>query len=434
MKLSRMVGLLAGVVGSRFIGAGLGFLSQVVLARILPVADVGVVLLAMSAAAFASLLCIGGYAMLAMTQLPKLATHGRDSLLRAFHRVVLTDAVYVCVVLAVLTYAASYFFNLSHGQNLALLFGMLCAPASALMRYNSSIASSERWFKLAYVPDLLLRPALFLLLLLIAWGSGFDLHMTSVIVMFVAGTFAITIGQAVVLGHRGLGLGDFGRTRAMLVRPLRSRAVALTIVSMVALAFADIVTLVAGLVLPEADVAVVGITMRLAAIAGFVLQAGQMFVLPDFTQALVRRDNKLANVLLLRINLTTLLVVGAGLVAAIVLGRFALSIFGADYVRGAGLLVLFMVGQSIRALGGMNQHILSINGHQLRTAGACVVALAILVCMAVLLCKSWGIIGLGYAVVAAEVAWLLALAAQAQKLCGRRGDLLWLARHHVPKS
>ena len=40
-----------------------------------------------------------------------------------------------------------------------------------------------------------------------------------------------------------------------------------------------------------------------------------------------------------------------------------------------------------------------------------------------------GLLGIGYAVIAAELGWMLILAYQANVLCGRRADLLWLARH-----
>jgi O-antigen/teichoic acid export membrane protein len=186
------------------------------------------------------------------------------------------------------------------------------------------------------------------------------------------------------------------------------------------------VILVSGFVLPERDVAVVGIAMRLAAIAGFVLQAGQMLVVTDFTQALVRREEVEALSLLKRINYTTIAIALAGLLGTLVLGDFVLGLFGEVYRQGKWLLVLFMIGQSLRAMGGMNQQILSINGFQLRTAGVCVLTLLMLVGLSVVLCRILGPIGIGYAVVGAEIMWLIALALQAQKLCGRRGDLFWV--------
>ena len=69
-----------------------------------------------------------------------------------------------------------------------------------------------------------------------------------------------------------------------------------------------------------------------------------------------------------------------------------MGLFGEVYREGKWLLVLFMIGQSLRAMGGMNQQILSINGYQLRTAGVCVMTLLVLVGSSVVLTsKSQGI-------------------------------------------
>ena len=142
----------------------------------------------------------------------------------------------------------------------------------------------------------------------------------------------------------------------------------------------------------------------------------------------------ISNALLWKMTGMTLAVVGAGLVATILLGERVLHIFGSEYGEGAWLLVLFMIGQSIRALGGMNQNLLSIHGKQLRTAWACVLALLVLVVLTVILSRLIGRDGIGYAVIAAECVWLLGLATQANLLIGRRGDLLWLAMNDRRKA
>jgi O-antigen/teichoic acid export membrane protein len=429
VKLSHMIGKLVGVVGSRFLGAGLGFVSQFVLARLLPVEDVGVVFLAMSAAAFISLALIGGYAMLALTQVPRLIELGKPRLLNRFHQSALWDAGVMFLLSTIVVALAVWVGGLSHGQNLALIFGLLSAPVSGLLRYNSVVANSLRRFELSYVPDFLVRPILLLAGLLVPWGLGVPFGVVAVLILFVGIVYVVGLGQATMLGSKNLLTAGIVKPRRRFAAALRGKVLSLTIVSAVALAFADFVTLMAGLILPEHDVAIVGVTVRLAAIAGFVLQAGQQFILPDLTQALVRRDDRLANSLLMKINLTTLAVVAAALLGAILLGRHVLSFFGPDYVVGATLLTLFIVAQAVRGLGGMNQHLLSLNGKQLRTAGACLLALLIFVCLSVLLCRTQGFVGMGYAVVTSELAWQLALAAQAQRLTGRRGDLLWLAQN-----
>ena len=142
----------------------------------------------------------------------------------------------------------------------------------------------------------------------------------------------------------------------------------------------------------------------------------------------MKGDEASVHALLKRVTGITVAVVVGGLIGSIVFGKFVLGLFGAEYQLGATLLVLFMVGQSLRALGGMNQQILSINGYQMRTAGSCLLALIVFICLAIVLCKQFGSIGLGYAVIISEITWLLALASQASSLCGRRGDLLWLLK------
>jgi O-antigen/teichoic acid export membrane protein len=304
----------------------------------------------------------------------------------------------------------------------------LCAPASAVIRFNSSVATAERRYHLAYVPDFIIRPLMFLLFLTVVFLLSYKIEAVYVVVAFTVFAYIAAVGQARALGKNALSWRHLKWPRPLYGRRMRSKAVALTLVSATMLAIADIVTLIAGFLLPADDVAIVGITVRLAAIAGFVLQAGQMLVLTDFTQALIAKNKPMVRQLLMRINLMTLLIVGGSLLGGILLGEFVLSYFGEVYRQGAWLLVMFLIAQSIRAAGGMNQHILSINGFQVRMAGMCVLTLSILICLSVLLCRKYGYFGMGFALIGFEMAWLVLLARQAQSLCGQRGDLLWLAQ------
>ena len=77
----------------------------------------------------------------------------------------------------------------------------------------------------------------------------------------------------------------------------------MVLIAAVAMSFADIVTLIGGVFLPAQDVAQLGIAIRLAALAGFVTQVTQNFVLPDLSAAIVRGDRTASRALILRINL-----------------------------------------------------------------------------------------------------------------------------------
>jgi O-antigen/teichoic acid export membrane protein len=434
MNLTHMVSRIMGIVGVRFAGAGIGFLTQLIMARIMPASDVGIVFMGMSAAAFVSLAAGGGYSMLALTQLPKLALFERLSLLRAFHHLVLVDSLVMTLVCCLAIFVADRLMGFTGGQTIALLFGCLCAPSAGSVRYYSAIATSNRRFNVAFIPDFVVRPGILLAFVLLSFLVGHKPGIVEVLIVFTLASWSMAAVLAYQLRDVGVSLRGFSFPRGKFANLLRSRAFALTLVAATLLAIADIVTLLAGFLLPAADVAVIGITMRLAALVAYVIQASQQFVMPDFTQAIVKGDDATADTLVMRMNVMTLLLIGAALLGTFVLGEWVLGFFGSEYVRGANVLVLFLVAQAVRALSGMNQHLLSIKGYQMRTAGACLTALLVLVLSAIMLTRAFGLEAMAYALLLAELTWLVLLAVQAQSLCGRRADLFWMLRKRLAKA
>lgn len=426
MKLSRMLGMMVGLVGMRFAGAGLNLVSQIVFTHIFVPADVGIIMLCMSTAAFISLFATVGYPWLALTQLPRLQSLNLKSAWQKFHGAFLHDSAIATAAIYVLVFLATLFLPISAGAKLALLFGCLSAPASMLLRYDSAVANSIRKFTLSYAPDFIFRPALLLAYIVFTYVMGWNMSVQHAMLAFVAVLYLVGIGQAIILGANGVLPRHWAASRASFTKGLRARAMPLTLVAAVATSFSDIVTMVGGLLLPSPDVALLAVAIRLAAIAGFIIQVAQQFVLPDLSEALTLQKTEIAHHLLTRLNVMTLAIIIAGLIGSFGLGPFALGLFGQHYVGAQSLLVAFMVGQSIRAFGGMNQQLLSIAGYQSKTVIACVVALVMLVCGSVLLVPRFGLLGIGFAVISAELSWSLMLASQAKRLTGRRGDIFWL--------
>ena len=426
MTITRMLQLLAGSLGLRVIGAGLGFATQLVLARSFSQADVGVIFLAMSLAAIFSMMAAVGYPLLALTQLPRFFALDLHRLVRAFHGTFLRDLSLGLTLVAAITLVCLFVVPLSEGARLAVLFGALSAFPSAFVRYNSVLANGMRLYQWAYVPDFVVRPSLFLLYVFVALLLHIGLYLPLVLGAYVGSNVIVALIQGFVVRAKGISLQDWTMTRPALTRALRSRSMALAVVGAVTVMFADIVTMLGGWFLPHEQLAVLGLAVRLAAIAGFVVQAAQQFILPDLTEAIAKGESAKADDLLLRLNLLTVLTLGCGLVFAVVFGGMLLSLFGASYAQGHVLLVLFLLGQSIRALSGMNQNLISIAGKQLRSAMACLVGLVIFAASWALLQSTFGLNAAGYAVIIAEVCWALTLAAQAQSIMGRRGDLFWL--------
>lgn len=429
MTLAKMLQLALGSVGSRLAGAGISLITQLILTRNFPASDVGIIFLAMSMAAIFSLIASAGYPSLSLTQLPRFQALGLTRLIAAFHGAFLRDFATVSFALIVVVIGVVMLAPIDMGLRTALIFGCLSAMPSAILRYNGSLANTLRRYTLAFLPDFIFRPGLFFLYVAGTFLLGFHLSLVHVLWAFIASNVIVAVVQAIIMRHDGLKLEQWWQVNPRLTAALRGRVLALSIVATVTTLFSDVVTLIGGFMLPHEQVALLGLTIRLASLAGFIIQSSQQFVLSDLTHALTIHDTKTANTILYRMNVMTIGTVVASLIAAVLLGRYFLSFFGPVYAEGHWLLVLFIVGQAVRAISGMNQHMLSIGGHQVRSAMACLFGVLVLV-LSWILFQSWfGVLGVGCAVIAAELAWALMVGSQAQQLTGRRGDMFWLLRH-----
>lgn len=427
MPLWRTILTVLNLAGMRFGGALIGLVTQVLLTHLLSEPDVGVVLMAMSASSIISLAGTLGYPALALTSTARYLALGRHGLFATFKAVMMRDTAVAGTVVTVLALAAAAFAGLSDPLRIALFFGCLAAPFAATLRMNSALANSWRRFTLSYAPDFLFRPGIFMLYLVFHWLTSGSLSRGDVLWSFVVVIAAVALGQSLLLGRQGV-LPPFAAVDHRLAAPLRRRAVALALVFAVTSAFGDLVTLLGGLFLPAEEVAVLGLTVRLAALAGFITQAAQQMALPDLALVMAKRPRAEVNRLLLRVSLIAVAAILACVAGALLFGGLLLRVFGSHYVSGHLALVLFMVSQAFRAASGLNQHLLSITGFQAKTAGACVFSVAVLVAGTGLLAPAWGVNGIAAAVVVADAVWALLLAVQAHRHAGYRGDIVGLLR------
>ncbi len=428
MTLGSLMKLVVGVVGARFLGAFIGLASQIAFTRFFSPAEVGLILLGMSVTSLVSLVVSGGYPALAFTKLPQLKALNRLPTLLAVHGAFLRTTIFLWAVVCLVSALAAATGKLPSGFGPALFFGCVAALPSSAIRYNSAVANSNSRFGLSYLPDFIVRPLLLLLYIVAAKGAGFELSVAHVLWAFVTMILVIALYQMFALGNTSVGVSNWFDARPRLTRALTKPAMATLVVAVVATAYADLVTMIGGLLLPPADVALIGVSIRLAAIAAFVIQATQQFILPGMTAALAARDQARADAMMLRMNAISLGMMVLGLAATFIVGKLVLAVFGPEYVAAFWLLVLFMVSQAIRALGGMNQHLLALAGKQLYSATACLTSLTILAATSVILTRLYGVMGLGMAVVLAELSWAIHLASLSRRLTGRRGDLLWLLK------
>ncbi len=429
--MKRILMAVVGLMGARLAGAGFGFLSQLVLARTFMPHDVGMAFLAMSVTAFVSLLATGGYHTIALTYLARFRAFGREGLVQAFLWAARRDMA-VLIVLFLVAAPLTFLLPLEDGVAKAVLYGVLAAIPLAMIRLNNSAANAQKRFALSYVPDFVVRPGLLLVFLGVLVALGLNSNIDYVLIAMVVIAVVVAAGQAVLMGRDNA----FARATSDQMRDLRPfyrrRAAAMLMVTVVAGATADLVVLVGGVFLPPSQVAVLGVAVRVAALVGFFSSASQHFVLRDLVSAMSSMSRTESDALLWRTNVVGLGTMVATTLMAIAFGPFVLALFGPDYVQGYWPLVIFLIGQSVRVMGGMNGHLLALGGHQVRSAALCVVAVVLLVGLSAILTPLWGLVGIALAMLVAELVWAIGLGWLTQQLVGRRGDIFQgLAAHRL---
>lgn len=424
MTMWRILSLASSLMGARLAGAGLGFAVQLALARTLAPKAVGTVMLGMSLAAFFSLIVTAGYPALGVTTAARYQSLGRGRLASAYFGTALRDTALIAAFGLALLAATLWLQPMAPYLREAAIFGAFAAMPHALMRLNNIAANSLRRFSLSFVPDFVARPAL--LLVTIALMIAYSGHTDSwhVLVAFTGVNLGVAAIQAVLLGRQGALAGLSATVRGKMGPILRKRAVPLVLVALVSVAYSDLVTLLAALFLPPAEVAIVGVAIKVATLAGFVTHALQQFVLRDLTAAMARGAAGEVRSLLWQTNVTSLGLMLAAVAVAVLGGDLLLQVFGESYRAGHWALVLFMVSQLMRAGGGMNMHLLSLRGEQAQTAFMCFLSIVVLVAVSAIAVPRLGLVGIAVAVAVADTFWAIALAALVRRDSGKGGDIL----------
>ncbi len=407
-------------MGARLAGAGFGFLSQLMLARAFPPYEVGIAFLAISITTFVSLLITGGYHTIGLTYLARFQAFGRSSLITAFLSAARRDMM-VLAIIAIVASSLFLFAPADKGVVAASFWGTLAAVPLAAIRLNNSAANAQRRFALSYAPDFVFRPGLLLVWLGGLWLFGATQSAMPVLWALPVIALVVAFGQAVLLGADNA--WKPAAPRVDMRKFYRSRAVAMLAVTIVSGATADVVVMIGGLFLVPEDVAVLGVAIRVAALVGFFALASQQFVLRDLVSALSGGQRDSVDRVLRRTNFSSIAIMAASLLVVLVIGPWILALFGPHYADAYWPLLVFLLAQSVRVLGGMNAQLLALGGHQLRSAMLCVMALLVLLLGAAALAPVWGIMGIALATLAAELFWAIGLGFLAHKLEGRRGDL-----------
>jgi O-antigen/teichoic acid export membrane protein len=329
---------------ARLVGAGMGFLVQMLLAKMFAPVELGEFFFALSIATIAAVFATMGYPSLAGRMASRRAYAG--SKLDDFLKTALVQTFFVALGVSLVLLAG---FSVA-GFSLSALFLIAAIPCLALGPLMASALNLSRRNLAAFLPDLFFRPAMMLSFLGISLAAGLGWGLASVSGTYLAVAIAIVLVQTSALA--GTLRPAVCVNRRSVLSAWRRSALPLAFVTVFTSFYPDISIVAAGFFLSSSDLAVFAIAMKISYLVGFANQISQQVAIPEMAGALTRRDAPGLRRAYLRASVFPGTVTAMALIGCQFFGQQILAFFGPEYVTGHSALMLLLGAQLARTLVG----------------------------------------------------------------------------------
>jgi O-antigen/teichoic acid export membrane protein len=431
MRIRQAFNAAAALVGTRLLGAGAGFLAQLVLARALPPSQVVEFFVATSAAAVLGLLATQGYP--ALVQRFSTRYCGSAVLWPAFFRhVQISGLAAAGLITALLVSYSALIPGLSGDTRRILMSTAALMPASFMFSIYPAFANAQSRFALALVPELMLRPMGLLCIAALIFLFGFDWNASHVVVGFAIISTALGAVQYLLLAPSLPTMTV--RARPRLRRIWAGEATPALAATVFILLFGDLVVLAAAPWMATTETAAFTIAVKLAMLAAFIVQVSHQVALPEISAALKAGDTVRVRTALHQATLLPTMAMFAGVIAAAIFGGYFLQLYGAEYARASLGLVLLLAAMLVRAVMGPGSEMLVLAGAQKSNAAACTASIGVLLVSNALLVPMWGLEGGCIAVILCICFWTVTTAVLLKRNCGLRCDLLFALGEKTPPA
>jgi O-antigen/teichoic acid export membrane protein len=400
----------AGAFLIRGLAAIAGLSMNVLLARVLPVSEYGVISLGMSwLSIVATLACFGTdtVSVRYIAEANARGDHGQIAAVMQWGRnLTLSLGTGIGLVSCGLIYAM--FSDYSGNQLLSLSIIVMATPLLALALNRASVLRGVKQVVFAASVEMLLKPVSILLLVaIVAWLSAWSPNVISVAI-------------AVLLAHVAMTWAGVNATHALaatqgMPAPRSQKIEWLTVAKPIALMsvmgvlIGNLDTVLVGYFVSSGSAGIYRASSQLANLVSFGLVASNGIMAPVIAEYYSSgKQVELHKTLRFSVALVAFIGVGGALFMAIA-GPFALHLFGAEYTAGYHALLILLAAQAINALCGPTGIMMSMTGHQAQAARIFVISALISVVLNILLIPLYGIIGAAIANAIGVAIWNISI-------------------------
>ncbi|WP_419914678.1 lipopolysaccharide biosynthesis protein [Hoeflea sp.] len=349
----------------RVVSAGIAFLSQIFLARLMGQFEYGIfVFVWVMAIIVGNLSCFGFHTAL-IRFVPQYRAHDEIAKVRGITLTARLFSIASASFVALLGIAFVYSFGeiLPAYYLTPLVIGAFLLPMIALGDIMDGTARANSWIVQALTPTYLARPLLIPITMLAAVLLGYEASAETALISALIATYASTIGQLTILGWRLRRRFEAGPKTIEFGYWIR---IALPIFLVEGFYYlltnADVVMV--GLFLPPEQVATYYAAAKSMALVHFVFFAVKAGMAPRFS-ALVAEDDstELGRVATVAAYWTFWPTIAVGGIV-LALGPFLLSLFGPDFQAGYPVMFILFAGVAAKALIGPGEALLTMAGQQ----------------------------------------------------------------------
>jgi O-antigen/teichoic acid export membrane protein len=403
-----------GSLGLKLGGTLLGLLLAVLLARTLGPEGYGVYAYVFALVSLLAIPAQVGLPTLVVRETAMAQANEQWGLMRGLWRWSSAVAGAIALVLALLALLASWVYQdrFSEIQIATFGFGLVLVPLVALGNLRGAALRGLRRVVTGQLPEMVLRPTIFILLLLvailliptekIAAATAMGLHALAAAVAFFIGAVLLWRARPKPLEDKPIPLYE--------VRSWITSALPLAFVAGMMLINQHTDILMLGLFRSAEEVGVYRVAVSIATLVAFGLQAVTMVVAPHFAR--LYSQNDMARLQrLVTLSARAILAVALPVVLVLVLfgGPLLRLIFGEEYSDGYTPMAILAGGQLVNAAMGSVGGLLNMTGHERETARGVAIAAAANVVLNLLLIPPFGLNGAALATALSMTLWNLVL-------------------------
>ena len=426
LKSRRTSGLLATVVtgtglalGIRVLGVGLGYASEVILARMLSAGDYGIYSLVIAWITLISLVALLGMHHAVVRFIPEYITREDGGRLRGIIYGSLGVALSLGVAIALAGTVILLLWDRSHpiaGLNVWLL-GVWMIPLFALMRLAWNVAVALRRVVAAFGPPQVVQPVLIVLILAGFALLGYPVVALAAVMAAGAARLLILLWQGILLKRGGLPIpATNGPVLDLRVWLAVGAPLLLFDLFSIILRQADL--LMIGALMTPADAGIYGAALKTTGQTIFLLTSVNAVIAPMLSAMYAKKDMAgLQRLLYMAVHLSfwpALLFVGA----LILLSNFILGLFGPEFLAARTPMIILGIGQLFNAGTGVVISLLIVTGQHKTATKVYGVSAGLYLILAFLGIRVFGLVGAAVATAMIMALWNIWLSVLAYRRLG----------------